>query len=392
MPSQSFADMRRRNALKIVSTVRGTPEVSRAEVARLTNLARATVSSIVDELIHVGVLIETGSKQSAKGRRPIGLTFNTESRFCAGISVEASCIEIVVCDLNGVPRSEFSVLRPKSLDAKQLCELIKTGLIEALRAADVSETLLGPVGLAVPGRLPSAGEAADLSVIHLDYRQVQSELEALLSRKITVDSNLNMFAIAQCSHGSEQANGAQTRLIVRAGQLVRSALIIDGKLHEGQDRRAGQMGHLRVAGLTNECACGGQGCINTVASTRAILDSCIRQGLPVADMDELSRRVAEGDAKCIEILKQATSCLGIGIAIAINLLAPDTVIVAGRNFIEHDFVQETLLATVKAETLKDNLDNCNLVLGTTFSKPEALGAALSAMATHDLLPAEKVFA
>ena len=59
-----------------MSAIRTNSHLSRADVSRSTGLARATVSSIVDELLDLGIVQETGSKESETGRRPIGLMFN----------------------------------------------------------------------------------------------------------------------------------------------------------------------------------------------------------------------------------------------------------------------------------------------------------------------------
>ncbi len=50
MPSPSFLEMRSRNAIHILQAVRESPGMSRAELAKVCDLAKSTVSSIVDQL------------------------------------------------------------------------------------------------------------------------------------------------------------------------------------------------------------------------------------------------------------------------------------------------------------------------------------------------------
>jgi N-acetylglucosamine repressor len=93
MLSSSFIEMRRRNAVRILQTVREQPGLSRADIARTCDLAKSTVSSVV------------GCKESSRGRRPVGLSFNSSSRITVGISLDHTRTEIVLSNLDGVVQS-----------------------------------------------------------------------------------------------------------------------------------------------------------------------------------------------------------------------------------------------------------------------------------------------
>lgn len=385
MPSPSFSDMRRRNTLKIVATVRGTPQVSRADVARLTNLARATVSSIVDELIGIGLLVESGSKQSAKGRRPIGLTFNNEASFCAGVSVEHSRINLVICDLEGVSRIERRITIPPDLDVSALSDTIGDAITTALSEADIAQSRLGSIGLAVPARLSSDRPVADSSVVPIDFMEVAKKLQTSLSCEIVLDSHLNMFAIAQ-THKKCLPDEAETILIVRAGSSVHSALLLNGKLFEGRKRRAGQLGHIKVPGLGGQCYCGGNGCIETIASDMAIVASCAASTPDIRSLEDVIQRASAGDPTCASTLRRAAYALAFGVATAINLLAPDMVIVAGASLVDHQPTRTELGDAIESLALPEILSHCQIVIGNGDPQAEAFGAALNAVAIHNLLP------
>src|SRR5262245_20469740 len=139
MRSQSFLEMRRRNALTIVSIVRAQGDISRAELAREANLSPATVSSIVDDLLSSGILVETGSKSTAtqRGRRPIGLTFNARSRFAAGASIDGASLRIALCDLDGNPVTETTSKFEAAGDTDELTSLIADSLKEIAKEAGI---------------------------------------------------------------------------------------------------------------------------------------------------------------------------------------------------------------------------------------------------------------
>lgn len=388
MGSQSFAEMRRRNALRIVEIVRENPHLSRADVARMTTLARATVSSIVDELISAGLLRETGSKESStKGRRPIGLSFNTEGHFVGGISVDHDRIDVVICDLDGVVRAEHSVaISPASLLLEELVKLAGDALQAQLSAAHLPLSKLRAIGLGVPGPLfgniPNEIPPEE-QVVHIDYRVVRDQLINRFEKEVILDTNLNMYSIAQARQGLEKVDSV---LIVRVGHLVRSAFVLEGRILEGQAKRAGEIGHLKIPGQARPCFCGGMGCINTVASIPSIVDCCIDRNQNVRNMKDVSDAATNGNKECIEALRNAGIAIGYGVAAAINLLAPTMVLITGRNVMDHDCVQGEIYAAVQRHALSPNLKNCKLVLTETQEKAEAYGAALQAITSHELLP------
>jgi predicted NBD/HSP70 family sugar kinase len=386
MPSQSFAEMRRRNALKILETIRHTPDASRADVARATTLARATVSSIVDDLIELGILKETGLKESAKGRRATGLTFNAEGCFSVGLSIDRQRLDLVICDIEGNVRFEDTI----KTDAGNPDELV-LATVQFLEHAVVLESIpsdkLGPVGLAVPGPLPVASierffhkPAADV-----DFRIVREKLEQSLNRPVTLDTNLNMYAIA-CT----RSHSSDCLLIIRAGHLVRSALVFENRLFEGHNKLAGELGHLKVPGRMRQCFCGAAGCINALASAPAIISRCLEIDNSLNDLESISQAIADGNDGCIEILKDAGTALGHGVAAAINLLAPDIVLIVGRNVVSHEFVQHEIMSTVAHCAIAPNFENCAIEICTADERMEARGAALKAIAHHDLLPPDRL--
>ena len=69
-------------------------EISRAELARHTNLSRSTVSAIINDLLATGLVEETRAGMSSGGRRPIILEFQDQSSFIIGIELGATHVSV----------------------------------------------------------------------------------------------------------------------------------------------------------------------------------------------------------------------------------------------------------------------------------------------------------
>jgi hypothetical protein len=75
--------------------------MSRADIARLADLSRSTVSEIVTEILRTGLISEVGEGPSRGGRRPILLEFRDDACVILGIEMGASHVEVVLTDLRG---------------------------------------------------------------------------------------------------------------------------------------------------------------------------------------------------------------------------------------------------------------------------------------------------
>src|SRR5919106_3004837 len=74
---------------------------SRAAVARASHLTPATSSGLVDALIELGLVIETGTGPSAGGKPPKLVAPNPEGRSIIALDISSSSFQGAVVDLSG---------------------------------------------------------------------------------------------------------------------------------------------------------------------------------------------------------------------------------------------------------------------------------------------------
>lgn len=119
------------NLLAVLKVLREYASVSRADIARITELTPATVSSIVSLLITVGIAKEIGYGESTGGRPPVMIEFNPKAFYLAGVDVGVSKSIAVVTDLKG---NVVSSTR-RELDAHQGVESIMSSLFQVTQAS-----------------------------------------------------------------------------------------------------------------------------------------------------------------------------------------------------------------------------------------------------------------
>jgi glucokinase len=150
------------------------------------------------------------------------------------------------------------------------------------------------------------------------------------------------FALAEYRLGA--AAGADTALCVTVGTGIGGAVIAHGQILYGLDALAGEIGHLILQPEGPRCTCGNLGCAETLANGPAIVGEAVRrvvQGFTTSlvtmsegDLNAITaefvaRAADDGDPVAIDVIDRAGGWLGITLAGAITLLAPEVVVIGG---------------------------------------------------------------
>ncbi|MBA2597801.1 MAG: ROK family protein [Chloroflexia bacterium] len=216
--------------------------------------------------------------------------------------------------------------------------------IGRLRSAAPSLDVAG-IGVGVPGEVDMA-RGVTIELPNLPGRWVDvavaQPISLVCGLPVGVINDAKAFALAELRIGA--ASGAGTALLVTVGTGVGGAVIAHGQIVYGVGSAAGEIGHLILLPGGHRCTCGNLGCLETLASGPAIAGEAMRmivQGfstsltdLSAGDLNaitpELVARAAdEGDAVAIDIVDRAGNWLGIALAGAIALLAPEVVVIGG---------------------------------------------------------------
>jgi glucokinase len=242
-----------------------------------------------------------------------------------------------------------------------------------------------PAGLVLaPPNLP-AWQAVDVVTPFSDQFGVRPKLM----------NDANAGALAEWTWGAGQ--GADTCVFLTLGTGLGAGLIINGRLHRGARGLAGEIGHWRLeadgppghgkAG-SFEGFCGGSG-IGRWAQT--IAASGLQQGKPsamAADWtaigDVTARSAAEaadaGDGPALALWEQVGRKLGAGLALLIDVLDPDAIVLGGIYPRQQDRLEPPMREVLEREALPDALAGCRIepsTLGERIGEWSGLAVALA---------------
>ncbi|MFB7612958.1 ROK family protein [Kitasatospora sp. NPDC056181] len=326
--------MRRANLALVLGVIARAPR-SRAEVAADTGLTRAAVSSLAEELIAAGLVVEEGpAAPSGKVGRPgTALGLNPQGPGGLGAEIGVEHLGACVVDLRGEVRAWR---RQEIRNRGRRPAAVLADLAELLRAAAV-EAGLRPAGLtlAVPGLVGDGGGQLQRAA-NLGWQDVPVTAELRLALRaagagqlaelpIDADNEANLGGLAELWLG-----GAPDHFLhVSAEAGVGAAIVIGGRLLRGARGYAGELGHVPVRPDGPLCACGSHGCLEQYAGEAAVLREAGLEGIRGDWVALLAERAGAGDEEVRAALAGAGSALGIASAGAVNLLDPAEVVLGG---------------------------------------------------------------
>ncbi|MFE3519048.1 ROK family protein [Streptomyces sp. NPDC059166] len=329
--------VRRHNLSLVLRTVRDEGEVTRARVASLVGLTRAAVSSLVEELLALGCLSESGKTSSGSAGRP-GTVLKLARTGPAGLGVEINIDYVTVCavDLTGTDRvrvtehTDHRRVPPAEVlvhAARLTNRVIASAQEQELRVVGVELALPGLVSGGVVRQAPNLGwnRVAAEGI----FGQALSTLRPA-GRALAVgsDNEANLAALAELWFGG--LGGVRTFLYLTGETGVGGALVVNGEMLRGAHGFAGEIGHVVVDPQGPLCGCGAHGCLEQYAGRSALLRAAgIDPDTGVRGIDELEQRAAAGQEPALGALREAGDRLGVVLAGAVNLFDPEAVVLGG---------------------------------------------------------------
>ncbi|MCL5013025.1 MAG: ROK family protein [Firmicutes bacterium] len=382
--------MRQFNKQTVLSLLYQQEQTSRVDISEQTGLNRATVSSLVDELIDEQFVEEVGFGASSGGRKPILLRFNARAGYTIGIDVQISYITTVVTD--AVRRVVYENrcqldARTHSLTADRLFDVLKKEIGLAIEMCPPSPRGLFGIGIGLPGLVNYAtGHVSYLPNLNITEWPIVEQLSEIYPQTIVIDNDANCGAWAiYLSHRIKNL------LFINAGIGVGSGIVLNGRVYRGRDGIAGEAGHTTISTIGVLCSCGNYGCWEQYSSEQALARYLREQGVDPAD--EFSplfvshcvhhaQRDVEAYSNSLRSLGQS---LGIGISNLLQIFNPEAIFLGGTIAEAESIILPEIQRVIRHRAISKNKD---MPIKIAPHPTVAVGAAGLALAQAiDIFPA-----
>ena len=324
--------LRERNLELVARAVYEVPEpLSRAGVAAATGLAKATVSTLVDQLVAAGLVRELPAVTGGRAGRPaVPLVPAPRSVVGLGLEVNVDYLGARVLDLTGDVVTERVVPVPLH-DSDPAVVLHRLGELAREVADGVTAAGMTVAGarLALPGLVdPRAGllEVAP----NLGWSSLEPvPLLGLGNLPVRIANEAKLAALAELAGGSDIAP-PDSFIFVSGDVGIGAAIVVDRELFLGERGWNGEIGHVVVDPAGPRCSCGAFGCLEQYAGKEAMMRSA---GLaPDSPLGALVTRLAGGGVALPGVGHAgmpAGRALGSALADFVNLFDVSTIVLGG---------------------------------------------------------------
>ena len=265
-----------------------------------------------------------------------------------------------------------SVPTRTSPDASAVPDLVTAQLGEVAASAMGSHPGVASVGIGVPGLYdPAAGSTRFLVNVPGPWagHPVAGPVSAVVGVPAFLINDARAFGLAELRLGA--GRGASSMIGLTLGTGVGGVMAIDGRVHQGHDGTAGEIGHQTIDPDGPWCGCGNRGCLEAFARADQIAMAC-RQ--PTAEASVTAARA--GDARAIEGLRDIGRYLGIGIANMIAVISPDKVVLGGGIAAAGDLLFQPIRDELRRRVTTTALDEVELVPAELGTWAGSIGAAV----------------
>ena len=325
------AQLRERNLATVARAIVDAGEpLSRAGVAALTGMTRATVSTLVDHLLAAGIVAELPrATPVGRGRPAVPLGPAAGTVVGLGLEVNVDYLGGRAVDLTGSVVDEL-VVRDDLHGSEPAATLGRLGGLARRLIGQVEAAGMRVAGarLALPGlvdvRTSTLRVAPNLGWSGIEPLPM---LDLPGGLPVGVANEAKLAALAQVWGVPVGPRAGRTFLYVSGDVGVGAAIVVDDEIFHGQRGWSGEIGHLTIDPTGPRCRCGSTGCLERYAGKEALV---IAVGLDVDAPDELLvDRLATADGLARAALRAAGTALGQAIAGAVNLLDIDHVLLGG---------------------------------------------------------------
>lgn len=271
-------------------------------------------------------------------------SIKNDARYAISLDVGGTFTKAALVDRTGQIVQRLQAPSARDIPRAEVPEHVVQIVHEMLESSGVDREQIVGVCVGIPGVVD---RRTDLVVSCPNLTNWEGmPLAKLVQQRLGIPTYLEKDAneAALGEHWVGAGQGVDDLICFTIGTGIGTGIILNGRLYRGSTGGAGEIGHIIVDKDGPLCTCGNWGCLEAIASARAIAEkgskavengepTVIRelcQGDPKAVTAEMVFRAARaGDQVAERILDVALTYLGVGVTSIVNVFNPAMIILGG---------------------------------------------------------------
>lgn len=373
------------NLKRIYTTIGNEPGISRAQLAKETELSRATVSSLVDELIRMRFVVDGGASDiNSIGRRPNMLFVNDAETFIGVVDWTGEGIRCVIIGAGcTIVKESFSTFDLQNWSIDEICNQIDQNIISEIKGDNI---LLG-LCIVVPAMIDPVSKQIISTVINIEENNtIVSEL-----KKKFKDIPVAFLNDTACLAYAEKifSNIRESNFVyVNIEEGVGATLFMNGEFLRGSNGMATQFGHLSIDRNGPKCRCGNRGCFELMVGENALghrVEQLAKDKFPESVLAHIPSKeikfntvrqaVNLKDECAITAVSMVAEDLAFGLNNLISLYNPELIVLGGRGAQLGDYFMSEIKKNMLSNGFTRLVNNVSLRYAKQNENAKVKGAA-----------------
>jgi len=328
MISMNQASMKIRNQYAIINAIIQNEQMSRSSLSKKLNLSKPTISTNVDKLLDKGILCERGYGDTAVGKKPIMLSFNSNYRLVMVIDFSQTIPMMHISDLS---RRIVAQRRIENVD------LIRKSVLEFMEDVNVHVKNIGIIVISMPGIIDdkSCQRLVNPQFRQYDSVKIKADLSEFFNVPVRVENDINLAAIGEQYSGFR---GASVNLMyLSLGLGIGAGIVLNSHLYRGSEHAAGEIGYQNVVNFKGDIV-QLERYINIPSVVKRYAKKVIRDnykwitahGITEVDYEIFIQAVEEKEPVAYELLREITWILGMVVFNMAVVLDLDCIVLGGE--------------------------------------------------------------
>ena len=390
MENNSNSYIQKQNRRKILKKVWEEKSISRAELAKNLKITPATVSSNVAELERMNFIRLGMEGESSGGRKPKMLEINESSLLCIGITVKKDEVVSAIVNLTGIQKLTRTDRYPLPINKENIFATIIKSIKELVTKVNGNNQRILGIGVGFHGVVDyKSGISIYAPAFDWRFVNIKALLENEFKIPVIVDNDARVMVLAEKWFGKYRSLKNLIFLSLDSG--VGGGILIDGKIFRGSNSASGEIGHIRVKDNGVKCLCGNYGCLETIASSKALTQEIISQihlGYPTmitsmvenGDLNNINYFIIDKAARlnddlAIKSFNKIGIYVGTALADIVNVFNPEAIIIGGKLSSSWQFMEKQINETVNKQSMTECCKGIKILKSSFEGSKGEIGAA-----------------
>ena len=328
--------------------------IPRIDLAQITGISRATVTTITADLLRDGLIAEVPREADAdtrRGRPRVDLKIDGSAHMVVGVRVAETSLSLMLLDFEGRQLAELETPMPKGAKpAAELAELIRRATANLVETAGKALQDVSAIGVGLAGVVDADNGTVYWSPSLRDNNSnFRDTLSAVMGVPAYLDNDANLVAMAEKTFGLGREHSDFIVVTIESG--VGMGIVLNNQIYRGTRGCGAEFGHTKVQLEGAMCRCGQRGCLEAYVADYALVREAESIGLFEPDVEGAARletllAAAQSGAPLAQtIVQRAGRMFALGLANIVNIFDPELIILSGEQMqFDHLFAEDVIEA------------------------------------------------